>query len=190
METNLGMDRIQERPIEQMIARWKRYVELREGMEPFSMFYVAGSEQKQGEAINYLAQQLDIGEEDRIAVDADPERRDLVVELQNLAGRVRSLKGKRVLIIAKGFEKRFAGKDERYRLTMFSRLGHDWDQDVVEDASNRELGKLYNSMGKHLVIVTTIGFSSGQEVYEEAVRSAVVSGFKTGIVELGEPRNL
>lgn len=191
METNLGIDRIQERPADQMINRWERYVKLREDREPFSMFYVAGSDQKQEIAINYLASQLNISVEDRIIVDSGEERRDLVVDLHNIADRVKSLKGKHILIIVKGqFEKMFVNKDKSYQNSMFNRLGHDWDQDVVEDASNRELGKLYNSMGKHLVIVTTIGFSYGPEVYEEAVKSAVVSGFKTGIIELEEPRNL
>lgn len=132
METNLGMDRIQETPVEGMIARWKRIVERQEYISPFSMFYLAGTDQKQEIAINYLAHQLDIDEDDRVTV-YEPKRRDLRVALEEIGDKVRSLKGKRVLIIARGFEEAVNNGGE----DILFRYGHDWDQDVVEDANNR-----------------------------------------------------
>lgn len=41
METNLGMDHIRKRPLEEGIDLWKLNVELA-GDKPFSMFYIAG----------------------------------------------------------------------------------------------------------------------------------------------------
>lgn len=97
--------------------------------------------------------------------------------------RIKKLSGRRILLIVKGFEETVSNAPE----DILTRFGHDWDQDIVEDAKNTDLGKLYNGMGKHLVIVTTIGFSSGRNAYEKAVKTACASDFKGGIVELEGP---
>lgn len=102
-------------------------------------------------------------------MDSPTKRRDLIAHLYTIADKVRSLKGKRVLIVAKGFEKLFLDTDNR---DTFYRYGHDWDQDILAySIASGELSKLYMKMHKHLVIVTTIGFSYGQEVYREALKA-------------------
>lgn len=187
METNSNLeDIIQERPMERTLDRWIRSVERTGSDFPFSMAFIAGAEEKQSKAIDYLSGQLGIGEEDRINIDINERRRDLAVELHEIENKVRSLKGKRVLVVARGgFERLFLEQDNP-KWSMYGRYGHDWHQNVIEGSNTSRTGEPFRQMGKHLVIITAIGFSYGQEVYENAVKSAVGSQFGMGTLELGE----
>jgi|SRR3989338_716901 len=182
IESDLGDDAIYHEPVTDLVSQWKRNVDIRQNFgKPFSMFWVAGLENKTALAINYIAEQIGVDSGLAIGFDIDPKEWDVTNRLCQFADKVRSMTGNRVLIIARGFERVLAGTTDQYRL---SRAGHDWDQNVLEDPNNTTWGKLYTGMNKHLVIVTTIGFSAGSEAYEETVKSAVGSDFKTGILEL------
>jgi len=181
-ESDLGTDTIYHEPVTDLVFGWKRIVEIGQRFgKPFSMFWVAGPENKTALAIDLIAEQLDVDRGSAIEFDIDPKEWDVTNRLHKFADKVRSMNSNRLLMIARGFERVLADTTDTYRL---SRAGHDWDQNVVEDPKNTTWGKLYMDMNKHLVIVTTIGFSAGAEAYDKTVKSAVRSNFKTGILEL------
>lgn len=177
-ETGLGIDAIYKKPVEDIVSEWKFRVDRRQdsGM-PFSMFWVAGSDEKTIQAIGYITEQLGIDKSAVIEFEIDPNKLDVTNNLDQFADKVRLVNGNRVLMIARGFEKVLPE-------TTFNRAGHDWDQVVVESPEKTRWGKLYSGISKHIVIITTIGFSAGRERYDKNVRSAVASHFKTGILEL------
>lgn len=176
--TGLGIDAIYSEPVEDIVSEWKFRVDRRQdsGM-PFSMFWVAGSDEKTTQAIGYITEQLGIDRNAVIEFEIDPNQLDVTKNLDQFADKVRLVRGNRMLMIARGFEKVLPN-------TKHDRAGHDWDQIVVENPKDTRWGKLYSKINKHIVIITTIGFSAGQERYDETVRGAVASHFKTGILEL------
>jgi len=54
------------------------------------------------------------------------------------------------MVIAEGFERALADEKDPWRV---SRAGHDWNQNVAESRRLKE-----KPIGKHVVILTTIGF--------------------------------
>lgn len=181
-ETDLGTDVIYGEPAGDIVSEWKNLVEMqRDFSEPFSMFWVAGPDNKTALAINHIVEQLGIDRESIIDFEISPTESDLTNRLLKFADRVRLIRGNRVMMVARGFEGVLAKTTDPYRL---SRAGHDWDQAVLEDSENTKWGKLYRVMNKHVAIVTTIRFSAGLEAYNNAVKSAVSSQFKSGILEL------
>lgn len=177
MEISLEKDLIQQESIGEIVKTWKHVVE-RSAEGNSSIFYIAGgSNQKQEEVIKYLAQELAIGEGDRINLEDDSRNSDLTLQLSELGNRIKSLKGKSILITVGGFEKRFVTDDGK-RETMSYRISHNYDQGTVE------LQKKFKEAGKQLIIVIKIGLSCGQNAYEDAVRSTTQSHFKRGMIEL------
>lgn len=176
IEKGLGIDNVVKRPVTAIFDSWKRSVIRLEAVSPFSMFYIAGPDEKQAEAIDYLAKLLSIGENDRLTVQAEPGKDNLQPVLEEATGEIRALEGKRILIIAKGFE----GEVKDLPELEIYKFGHHWDQDVLDG----RLVQTYRDMKKNLVIITTIAFSCGQEVYDKAIRTAISSQFKSGILEL------
>lgn len=182
IESDLGTDAIYNEPAADLVSRWSRIVNVNQQLrKPFSMFWVAGPEDKIESAINYIAEQLGVDRKSAIEFDSDPNEWDVTNRLMQFANQVRSMDGNRLLMIARGFERVLTDTTDWFRL---SRAGHDWDQRVVEDPKNTGWGKLYTGMEKHLIIITTIGFSSGPEVFEKTVCSALGSDFTTGFLEL------
>lgn len=181
-EIDLGLDRIYGEPVGDIVAMWKKIVDIQQGFgKPLAMFWVAGHDEKVALAIDLIADQLGVLRTAVIDFAIGDEELGLRERLGELADKIRAIEGERVLIVARGFERLISLHSDSFWLT---RLGHDWDQSVVYDAPNRPWGKLYTDMGKQVVILTTIGFSLGNEIYDEAVKSAVGSDFKQGILEL------
>lgn len=178
----LGIDYIQHEPVTDIMFRWRRGIDRSEDSpSPFFMFYLAGPDEARQNALAELMGQLDIKPTDRVEFEIDARRLTMKSELFVFADDVRRLEGNRVMVVAKGFERLFVVED---RPTNY-RVGHDWDQQIREEISvDQELKNKYREIGKQVVIVTTIGFSCGPAAYDRAVRSAVISQFKNGIIEL------
>ena len=61
------------------------------------------------------------------------------------------------------------------------RHGHDYDQDIFE---NPDLENLFKASSKKMIILTHIGHTAGEKIYEKAVAIAISSQFKSGIIEV------
>lgn len=137
-ETGLGTDAIFHEPVEDIISQWKFKVDSRHDSGiPFSMFWVAGSDEKITQAIDYITEQLGIDRNAVIEFETDPYQNSVTRNLEQFADNVKLLSGNRVLMIARGFEKR------RPDITDYYRYGHSWDQTIVETVTKESLGKLY-----------------------------------------------
>lgn len=181
VENRFGRDLINDGEVSELISVWGRVVERRSRHQLFSMFYVASFDSERGlDLVRVVAEELGIAPNDVIETTVEPGQRDVVRNLMALADEVSSKKGHRVMMIVMGFESLVAGKQE----TDLIRLGHDYDQEVRELSDITPWGMRYQGLGKHVVIVTMIGGGLGAEVYNKAVKSAVASRFKNGIIEI------
>lgn len=182
-DSDFGLDKIYREPVVKVLERWRGLVEWNEQNPEylFTMFWLAGPEQKTKEAVKFFAGQLAVAESATINYEVKPHQFNLVNNLLESIQAIHSAGQPRVLVVAKGFENALSDTTDIYRL---SRAGHDWDQALVEGSETLNWGQPFRSMGKHLVVVTTIGFSAGKENYDKAVRSAAGSQFRSGIIEL------
>lgn len=171
------LDVIREEPIKDLFTRWKRTFERNlKAQKPFSMIWIAGPETKTTKTIDYIREELNIPKDSVIQFTIDETSPMMHNKLLTIADQVKAMDSNLILIIAKGFDKLFIKDTHR-------RLGHDWEQDVLEDPYNSEWGKLYGNMNKHIVIITTIE-SPGTESYNQAVSSALGSQFRRLMIEL------
>jgi len=180
--------------IEDETRFWRGHVEERlEGGQPFSMFWAAGSREKMEVVLAYLARLFGVDEQNIIQIEIEPQKIDLVDKFKSeeMQDKIRKMEGRRVLVIARGFEKRMQHLIDAQDENLVARAGHDWDQDMTEEsAAALTMGKrketvqdLYRKIGKEIIIMTTIDKSSGDDAYENAAGSASSSDFKSGIIE-------
>lgn len=184
MTTEIGseMDAMYKEPVKDIVSEWKTLVDIRQNDGKFfSMFWIAGPDEKTKPAIDYITRQLGIDKNAVIEFEIDSNQWDVTRDLGQSVNKIRSMNGNRVLMIARGFEKVLANTTDTYRL---NRAGHDWDQDVLEHHEKTGWSKPYSEINKHVVIITTIGLSAGQEAYDKAVKSAVGSQFRNGVIKL------
>lgn len=141
----------------------------------------------------YLARLFGVDEQNIIQIEIEPQKIDLVDKFKSeeMQDKIRKMEGRRVLVIARGFEKRMQHLIDTEDENLVARAGHDWDQNMTEEsAAALTMGKrketvqdLYRKIGKETIIMTTIDKSSGDDAYENAAGSASSSDFKSGIIE-------
>ncbi len=175
------VDSIYDEPVEDALKRWHTLAEIGAGHKPFSMFYVAGQNEAIERVLKRFGFLLGVDRGEMFEFDVKPLQADPIPNLMELEPQVRAVKGSTAVMVANRFERAVAGVTDDYKL---SRIGHDWDQNTKEDWRRTEWGRRYSSTGKHTVVLTTVGFSEGPKAYDEAVKSAVGSDFKDGIVEI------
>jgi len=170
------INKIGELPVKDTLDRWRHIVEMRKSSQRasrFSMFYVAGDDEDINTVTKTFAQAIGIEPDEIVEVKVNEWSTDLRTNLNELPDQM--LQKEAIFISASGFEEVLKNAD----WVIKARRGHDWDQNVKESESLSE--KLKNNS---VVIITKIKKSTGHEVYEKAIRSALISQFKDGIIEV------
>lgn len=176
-EVKLGIDNLQRCPPEEILNRWKSTCEMcrRSGGNPFSSFYIAASVSKFDILAKLIEKDFGITRGSVYVTTVNQDQRDLRPILYGLAGEIA---GKHALLLARGFENTIATLTDVYLL---NRFGHDWDQDVKEDWNLRE--RLIKQRS-HVIVLTQIGRSLGNDAYEKSIKTALISQFSDGIIEI------
>lgn len=181
-DPNVGIwtNDLYKRPISEDLQRWQIYLEW--SNESFHRFYLACRDIEYDALASYIREKLDIKKHCVKRIDVDPECMDIVHQLLELRESIQRLQCKRVLILAYGFagiiKRVMAGNSSDYLL---SRAGHDYDQNIAESL---RLKKAYEGIKKKIIILTHVGYSFGNEVYDASLRSALGSQFRDGIIEI------
>ena len=81
--------------------------------------------------------------------------------------------------MVKGFEK-IASQHEG------NRIGHDYNQVMVQTGSDREREAFYSKVPKKLIVLTHIGRSRGENAYLRGIKNAQNSHFRDGFFELDQ----
>lgn len=182
-EKDLGKDRIFGKPVSEFIEEWNKFViysDLALTRQNVFNFWVGGPEEKVNMVIDSIKGSFRIRPDQVIELKAEPDQRDIVPQLLRFSKRIKAMPGRKVMILVRNYERALADEKSKYIL---ARHGHDWNQDVVERVELWE--EIYSGKkGKHLIIITTIEFSCGEEIYKIAVRSAAGSQFSDGIIEV------
>lgn len=180
LSVSTWINALYKRQISEDLRRWQ--IQLEWSDRNFHCFYLACQDAEYDALASYIRKKLGIEKSCVKKIIVDPKCIDIVRELLELQESIQRLQCKRVLILAHGFEgiiKRvMASNGSDYVL---SRAGHDYDQNVFE---SRELEGAYRGIKKKIVILTHVGYSFGNEVYDVAFRSALGSQFRDGIIEI------
>lgn len=171
-------DRIYEQPIQQRLDTLIRAINRNSRKHIFSMFYLAGSTDKQNLVIEYLAQQLIIDKTNILHISLSPGSGDLISDLLKLKEKISQLEGTKVLLVVDGFTQLVERLTEPYDV---SRKGHDWDQNVYSDQT---LTEAFKPLQKHVIIATLISNPQNPQ-YSKAIQTALSSQFRLGVIELG-----
>lgn len=133
--------------------------------------YVACADEKADATIEAIRSGIGIPDEATFHTTVNPREISIRDEVVGLLSQIQSALGTSVLIIAKGYERYFMpGKENPYRV---DRGAHDYDQDLREGRSLRDAPELE---GKRIFVLTHVGTSLGQAVYDRSVQS-LTSGF-------------
>ncbi|MBP9819225.1 hypothetical protein KBC79_00650 [Candidatus Woesebacteria bacterium] len=167
----------QDNQIEDFLGKITRYTERRHraGM-PTSRLWLLGSDELTAAVVADACLKLGVSVASVLEVESD----QVLSPEQYIADTIDALdpsEGKYVVLVFKHFEKVVSKHADFYKK---NRVGHDWYQDIAESTLLRQV----SNHGKHIVIFTTISASSGPEVYEAAVTSALAGKFHDTWLEL------
>lgn len=143
---------------------------------PIIRFYLACSNEQLDTILAYLKTELGLDEQKVLQVNIDPAKiiSGIADELYIMADMVSELPGKKVLVLAKGFEG-FSLEKRGWDV----RTGHHYDQVIGE---NKRLVERYIECGKKVALITHISSDLDKEVYSRALQHAAASQFKNGFI--------
>lgn len=139
---------------------------------PIILGYCATENSIYEQVVTYLQKQTN-SKTKPLEINLKPDTRNLREYLLKNIKMINSLDSEIVLIKAKGFEK-LSGlqTDINYR------FAHDYDQEIIEDTTNK-----FRELNHKIVVITQIDPSAGKDIYETAIKSALLSQFKFFLYE-------
>lgn len=171
-------------PVSEELNMWKTLIEF--SQDTFFNFYVFCKDEKMfNKFVQYAQKKLDIkGEPIKFVV--DPTERNNLKQLNNNKEKIISARGDKVLVVADNFESFIKNKTE----SMDYRTAHDYDQEIKEDEyiNNHPVNNLKNEFNKagkkKIIIITHIGNTQNDYVYNRSAKAVAASQFKDGVIEL------
>lgn len=142
----------------------------------FFRFYLACPEDKLEPLVDYLREGVGVSRAALLETELLDGYRDILPNLRDMLDQISAINESRLLVVSRGFEKIVEGVDYH----IFTRAGHDYDQNIAESSHLKEAVQL---AGKKIVVATHIGYSRGEESYQRAVKTALMSQFKDGLFE-------
>jgi hypothetical protein len=166
-----------------VIRRFEAGMPVRRGPDWVHM-YVACADEKADETIEAIRSGIGIPEDATFHTTINPRKISIRNEVVALIPRIQTVPNTSVLIVAKGYETYFTpGQENPIRI---SRGAHDYDQELRE---YRELHEAPELAEKRLFVLTHVGTSLGQAVYDRSVQS-LTSGFKPDLFVVDKPSYL
>lgn len=179
-------DKITGQSIEQRANLLK--VRVDHGPGPFFQIFVATKDDAQ-EAVHQIWKILGVPETNIIELSFPPDAMDVNDLLADLKERIQHMTGDKAGILVSGIEKRGsvvaglnAGKEGASLVS--DRVVHDYSQEIFDSNSGKKLRAEYQETGKKIVILTCIGNTEGEEIYEAMLRSALQTRFSNGVLEV------
>lgn len=178
-EVSNWRDAIGQECIKDVFRRWTKVIEWTN--RKFVQFYLACSDEKLDPFVQYMRDRLAIAEENILRFDVDVNKMDNTTKLKELKNDIEKKSGDLVLLIADRFEKQIDMLAQAKDIYSITRRGHDYDQNIQE---RKDLAKSFEGVEKKIIILTHIGKSCGEKIYEDALKSALLSQFRDGIMEI------
>src|SRR3989344_2754603 len=170
--------------IEETAKIWKKHLEWADETKPILRYFIAAPNECYQKILGYICSQMNIDVEKILNLKIEGIECDLTAKLENIARIIEKREENLIVVVVSGFEgriKRLANdlRDKfAYEMTL-TRFGHDYDQNIAE---NKKLKGIYSKMNKKIVLITMIGKKDGEEFFKDAVRTAVGSHFRDGMI--------
>lgn len=167
-------DKVSKRTISDLVHELKTEIIVSDKTKIFFMGYCASNKEMYNKIIHYIMNQININPESVYEIHIPKKYMDVRYELSKLADNFSKNNDRLILVKSRGFEEFIRDFPE----PNLYRAGHDYDQNVIEHPFT-DIPE-----NKKVLIITHIGESCGKEIYEEAVRSALKSEFRTFFYEV------